>query len=72
MAYFYNHCLSDTPMFEHCIDSVEDVQNFFFTTSKYTTFRNEHCQTLQNAFDCGHIFDIDLLFYVSPNHGLNT
>ena len=29
------------------------------------------CQTIQNIFDCDHIFDLDLLLYGSPDHGLN-
>ena len=40
MADLYNQCLSDTPMCEHCIDSVEDAHHYFFTCSKYTTLRD--------------------------------
>ena len=43
----------------------------FFTCSKYTNFRDVFCQTIQNIFDCDHIFDLDLLLYGSPDHGLN-
>ena len=71
IAELYNHCLSDTPMCEHCIDSVEDAHHYFFTCPKYTNFRDVLCQTIQNIFDCDHIFDLDLLLYGSPDHGLN-
>ena len=43
MADLYNQCLSDTPMCEHCIDSVEDAHYYFFTCSKYTNFRDVLC-----------------------------
>ena len=61
-------------MCEHCIDSVEYAHHYFFTCSKdFTTgLRDVLCQTIQNIFDCDHIFDLDLLLYGSPNHGLNT
>ena len=71
MVDLYNQCLTDTPMCEHCIDSVEDAHHYFFTCPKYTNFRDVLCQTIQNNFDCDHIFHLDLLFYGSPDHGLN-
>ena len=58
-------------MCEHCIDSVEDAHHYFFTCSKYTNFRDVLCQTIQNIFDCDHIFDLALLLYGSPDHGLH-
>ena len=33
----YNQRLSDTSICEHCIDSVEDAHNYFFTCSNYYT-----------------------------------
>ena len=71
MAYLFNQCLSDTPMCEHWIDSVEDAHHYFFTCPKYTKFRDVLCQTIQNIFECDHIFDLDLLLYGSPDHGLH-
>ena len=66
MADLYNHCLSDTPMCEHCIDSVEDAHHYFFTCSKYTNFRDVLCLPIQNIFDCDHIFDITESFQSYP------
>ena len=68
MADLYNQCLSDTPMCEHCIDSVADAHHYFFTCPKYTNVRDVLCQTIQNILDCDHIFDLDLLLYGSPDH----
>ena len=58
-------------MCEHCTDSVEDAHRYFFTCPKYTIFRDVLCQTIQNIFDGDHSYDLDLLLYGSPKHGLN-
>ena len=34
MEDLYNQCLSDTPMCEHCIDSVEDDHHYFLHVQK--------------------------------------
>ena len=34
MADLYNQCLSDTPMCEHCIDSLEDDHHYFLHVQK--------------------------------------
>ena len=46
----------------------------FLKCSKYTTFRDVLCQTIQNIIDYDHIFDLDLLviLYGSPDHGFTT
>ena len=72
MAYLYNQCLSDTPMCEHCIDSVEVAHHYFSICSKNTNIRDVLCQTIQNIIDCDQVFDLDLLLYGGPDHGLNT
>ena len=46
----------------------------FLKCSKYTTFRDVLCQTIQNIIDYDHNFDLDLLviLYGSPDHGFTT
>ena len=55
-----------------CVYSVEDAHHYFFKCSKYTTFRDVLCQTIQNIIDYDHNFDLDLLLYGSPDHGFTT
>ena len=50
-----------------CVYSVEDAHHYFFKCSKYTTFRDVLCQTIQKIRS-----NLDLLMYDSPDHGLNT
>ena len=42
-----------------------------FTCPKNTNFKDVLCQTIKNIFDCDHVFELDLLLYGSPDHGLN-
>ena len=73
MADLYNLFIRYTDVWTLYIDSVEDAHHSFFiiTCSKYTILRDVLCQAIQNIIDCDNIFDLDLLPYGSPDHGLN-